>query len=256
MTFDRRGHRRLGAFLWGEVVDLPDAVGHPAFPPTMEALVARNGGTVLDAARAALERHEVEACIVPDPHLLVPLLPRSFRSDDASDAVRRIAGPDDEVPWPAGAGWLDYVPKVAAILRRPVARGDPAAAGEAVFGYTLVNDWGVRDATGDPTSRPETLPFAIGPCIVTPDEVDPQSMTLTVRVDGEQWAKGNLNGSARDLLGTVTAAARLDDLDAGETFASSPFDVQRHEQRVWPGATIELEADEIGVLRNRVARAG
>jgi hypothetical protein len=255
VTFDRRGHRRLGAFLWGEVVDLPDAVGHPAFPPTMEALVARNGGTVLDAARAALERHEVEACVVSHPRLLVPLLPRSFRSDDAGDAVRRIAGPDDEVAWPGGAGWLDYVPKVAAVLRRPVARGDEAAAGGWVFGYTLVNDWAVRDASGDPTRHPETLPFAMGPCIVTPDELDPQTMTLTVRVDGEQWAKGNLNGSATDLLGAVTTAARLDDLAAGETFASSPFDVQRHEQRVWPGATIELEADGIGVLRNRIGRA-
>ncbi|MGZ4123954.1 MAG: fumarylacetoacetate hydrolase family protein [Actinomycetota bacterium] len=254
MTFDRRGHRRLGAFLWGEVVDLPDAVGHPAFPATMEALVARNGGTVLDAARAALERHEVEACVVPNPRLLVPLLPASFRSDDASEAVRRIAGPDDEVPWPSGAGWLDYVPKVAAVLRRPVPKGDEEPPSASVFGYTLISDWAVRDATGDPTTHPEPLPFAMGPCIVTPDEIDPQTTTVMVRVDGEVWAKGNLNGTATDLLGAVAAASRLDDLAPGETFASSPFDVHRNEQRVWPGATIELEAEGIGVLRNRVGR--
>jgi 2-keto-4-pentenoate hydratase/2-oxohepta-3-ene-1,7-dioic acid hydratase in catechol pathway len=253
VTFDRRGHRRLGAFLWGEVVDLPDAVGHPAFPGTMEALVARNGGTVLDAARAALERNEVEACIVPNPRLLVPLLPASFRSEDAGEATRRIAGPDAEVPWPPGAGWLDYVPKVAAVLRRTVPKGDRDAE-PAVFGYTLVSDWAVRDASGDPTARPEELPFAIGPCIVTPDEVDPQTITLTVRVDGEQWAKGSLNGTATDLLAGVVAAARFDELSAGETFASSPFDVQRQEQRVWPGARIELEAEGIGILRNRVGR--
>ena len=256
MTFDRRGHRRLGAFLWGEVVDLPDAVGHPAFPVTMEALVSRNGGTVLDAARAALERHEVEACVVPDARLLVPLLPASYRSDDASEATRRIAGPDAEVPWPAGAGWLDYLPKVAAVLRRTVAKGDVGAAETSVFGYTLVNDWAVRDASGDPTADPEALPFAIGPCVVTPDEVDPQTMTLAVRVDGEQWAKGTLNGTATDVMATVRAATRLDELEAGETFASSPFDVHRQEQRVWPGATIELEAEGVGVLRNRVGRPG
>jgi 2-keto-4-pentenoate hydratase/2-oxohepta-3-ene-1,7-dioic acid hydratase in catechol pathway len=236
-------------------VDLPDAVGHPAFPTTMEALVARNGGTVLDAARAALERHEVESCVVPDPRLLVPLLPASYRSDDADEATRRIAGPDAEVPWPSAAGWLDYVPKVAAVLRRTVPRGDADAAQTSVFGYTLVNDWAVRDATGDPTASAQALPFAMGPCLVTPDEIDPQTMTLTVRVDGDEWAKGNLNGTARNLLSTVVAASRLDELSAGETFASSPFDVHRHEQRVWPGATIELEAEGIGVLRNRVGRA-
>jgi hypothetical protein len=254
VTFDRRGHRRLGAFLWGEVVDLPDAVGHPAFPATMEALVARNGGTVLDAARAALERHEVEACVVSDARLLVPLLPASLRTDDADEAVRRIAGPDDEVPWPSGAGWLDYVPKVAAVLRRPVPKGDEEPASASVFGYTLISDWAVRDATGDPTAHLEPLPFAMGPCIATPDEIDPQTMTLAVRVDGEEWAKGNLNGTATDLLGSVTAASRLTALQPGETFASSPFDVHRHEQRVWPGATIELEAETIGTLRNRVGR--
>ena len=59
VTYDRRGHRRLGAILGGEVVDLPDVVGHPAFPTTLEALVASSGGTVMDAARAALERDEI-----------------------------------------------------------------------------------------------------------------------------------------------------------------------------------------------------
>jgi 2-keto-4-pentenoate hydratase/2-oxohepta-3-ene-1,7-dioic acid hydratase in catechol pathway len=221
----------------------------------MEALVARNGGTVLDAARAALERHEVEACVVPNPRLLVPLLPRSLRSDDSGATLRRIAGPDAEVPWPGGAGWLDYVPKVAAVLRRAVHRGDEEAASASVFGYTLVNDWAVREASGDPTSRARPLPLSMGPCVVTSDEVDPQMIALTVRVDGEQWAKGNLNGTATDLLAAVRAASRLDDLGAGETFAASAFDVHRNEQRVWPGATIELEAEGIGVLRNRVGRA-
>src|SRR5438477_298337 len=36
VTFDRKGHRRLGALVGAQVVDLPEAVGHPAFPSTME----------------------------------------------------------------------------------------------------------------------------------------------------------------------------------------------------------------------------
>jgi 2-keto-4-pentenoate hydratase/2-oxohepta-3-ene-1,7-dioic acid hydratase in catechol pathway len=94
----------------------------------------------------------------------------------------------------------------------------------------------------------------MGPCIVTPDETDPQTMTLCIRVDGEQWAKGNLNGTATDLLAAVSAASRVTALEPGETFASGPFDVRQHEQHVWPGATIELEAEGIGTLRNRVGR--
>ena len=236
-------------------MDLPDAVGHPAFPGTMEALVASNGGTVLDAARAALERDDALACAAEDARLLAPLLPRSFRSRDAREAARRVVGPDETVAWPQGAGWLDYRPKMAAILRRPVDKVDRAAVRSAIFGYTLVSDWAARDANGDPTPYPEAAPLSLGPCIVTPDEIDPQTAFITVRVDGEEWVKGNLNGIAADLVEAVTRTSRVEPLEPGEAFASSPFDFPGFEQRTWPGATIELEAEGIGVLRNRIARA-
>lgn len=234
------------------MVDLPDAVGHPAFPTTMEALVSRNGGTVLDAARAALQRDEAAALVVTGARLLAPLLPASLRSPDAKEGARRVVGPDEEVPWPAGAGWLEYRPKVAAVLRRPAHGLTREEASEAVFGYTLVADFAVRDTSGDPTPRPEDLPVALGPCIVTPDEVEPQTMSITVRVDGEQWAKGSLNGAARDLLESVARSSRIEDLLPGEAFASSPFEAPGVEQRVWPGAEVELEAEGIGILHTRV----
>jgi len=76
VTYDRGGARRLGAWVAGGVIDLPDAVGHPAFPTTLEALVARNGGTTLDAAREALsDEANVGACVVPRARLSEPPLP-------------------------------------------------------------------------------------------------------------------------------------------------------------------------------------
>jgi 2-keto-4-pentenoate hydratase/2-oxohepta-3-ene-1,7-dioic acid hydratase in catechol pathway len=218
----------------------------------MEALVASNGGTVLDAARAALERDEAGACVVADARLLVPLVPRSFRTRDTPEAARRVVGPGAGIAWPEGAGWLDYRPKIAAILRRPVDRVDRAGIRGAIFGFTLVSDWAARDANGDPTPHPERLPLSIGPCIVTPDEIDPQTAFVTIRVDGEEWAKGNLNGIAADLIDAVTRTSRVEHLEPGEAFASSPFDIPGFEQRVWPGTTVEVEAEGIGVLRNAV----
>jgi hypothetical protein len=73
-------------------------------------------------------------------------------------------------------------------------------------------------------------------------------------VDGEEWVKGNLNGVARDLVQGVGRASRTEELLAGEAFASSPFDIPGFEQRIWPGAEIELEAEGLGILRNRVGR--
>jgi 2-keto-4-pentenoate hydratase/2-oxohepta-3-ene-1,7-dioic acid hydratase in catechol pathway len=242
--------------LGGRVVDLPDAVGHPAFPATMERLVRGNGGTVLPAARAALERDEALDCVVADARLLAPILPASLRSADAADGSRRVFGPDDEIPWPRGAGWLEFHPKIAAVLRRPVS--DPLTPEEApsvVFGYTLVGDWLVRSSSGDPMPTPDGVPVSIGPCIVTADELDPQTAFVTVRVDGEEWSKGNLNGTARGLLRDVERASRTQALAPGEAFASGPFEIPGFEQRIWPGAAVELEAEGIGVLRNRVGPA-
>src|SRR6266446_6315112 len=83
VTYDRGGHRRLGAILEGEVVDLPDAVGHPAFPVTLEDVVSNSRGTVLDAARAALERDDVWRTRVRRARLLTPLFPASLLSPGA-----------------------------------------------------------------------------------------------------------------------------------------------------------------------------
>ena len=78
-------------------MDLPTLVGHPAFPETMERLIRSNGGTVLDAARAALERDEVDAFVVDRPRLLAALLPASLRSADAAEGPRAFAEGRDPV---------------------------------------------------------------------------------------------------------------------------------------------------------------
>src|SRR5262245_5497533 len=103
VTYDRGGHRRLGAILEGEVVDLPGAVGHPAFPTTLEGLVSSSRGTVMDAARAALLRDDVWDSRVKRARILTPLFPSSLRVPGANDLERRIAGPEDEIEWPEGA---------------------------------------------------------------------------------------------------------------------------------------------------------
>jgi 2-keto-4-pentenoate hydratase/2-oxohepta-3-ene-1,7-dioic acid hydratase in catechol pathway len=253
VTYDRRGHRRLGALLEDQVVDLPDLVGHPAYPTTMERLVVSNGGTVLDAARAALARDDALEAVVEAPRLLAPLLPTSLRSADAVEAARPVVGPDETVPWPAEAAWLEIRPKIAAVLRRPV---EGALAREDVpgwvFGYTLVGDLLAHADSGAPDPVAEGSPVALGPWVVTPDELDPQTAYVTVRVDGKEWAKGNLNGTARALLADVATASREERLAAGEAFASGPFELERFDQRLWPRALVEIEAEGIGVLRVRL----
>jgi fumarylacetoacetase-like protein len=254
VTYDRRGHRRLGAILGGEVVDLPDLVGHPAFPTTLETLVASSGGTVMDAARAALERDEAARFVVVDAHLLTPLFPRSLLAPGALDVERRLVGPEQDVPWPAGAAWLHYEPKIAAVLGKEARRVSSQEAGGHVFGYTLVNDWTAHVASGDPMPTAEGLPIAIGPCVITADELDPQAIFISVKIDGTELVKGNLNGAAQSLYTLIGAASRHAVLERGDAFALAPFDADdtHPSRRLWPGALIELSAEGIGTLRNRL----
>jgi 2-keto-4-pentenoate hydratase/2-oxohepta-3-ene-1,7-dioic acid hydratase in catechol pathway len=254
VTYDRRGHRRLGAILDGRVVDLPDAVGHPAFPATLEAFVRSSRGTVLDAAHAALERDDVREHAVPDARILPPLFPRSLLMPGGDELERTIAGPDDEIPWPAGAAWLDYEPKVAAVLGLEAADVASGDVGGHVFGYTLVIDWVAKDASGDPLGSSEGLPLAIGPCVVTADDLDPGSMMLQATLDGAELAKGNLNGAARNLFDLIAVASRGTTLERADAFALAPFPARDGDpnRRLWPGVLVELRAEGIGTLRNRL----
>ena len=59
-------------------MDLPDAVGHPAFPSTLESLIRHHGGTILDIARDSLEREDVLEFEEPNPRILAPLHPRGL----------------------------------------------------------------------------------------------------------------------------------------------------------------------------------
>jgi hypothetical protein len=262
VTYDRRGHRRLGAILDGRVVDLPDAVGHPAFPTTLEAFVQSSRGTVLDAARAALDRDDVRTHVVKQVRVLPPLFPRSLLIPSAAGSVagegvdleRRIAGPEEEIPWPAGAAWLDYEPKVAAVLGLEAADVVADDVRSHVFGYTLVSDWVAKDASGDPLGTSEGVPLAIGPCVVTTDELDPQTMFLQAKVEGQEMAKGNLNGAARSLFELIAFASKGTTLERADAFALGPFPARDDDpgRRLWPGVTVELAAEGIGTLRNRL----
>jgi len=257
VAYERSGSRRLGALLNNGVVDLPELVGHPAFPASMEGLVSRNGGTVLDAARHALEREGNQMRLEPSPGLLAPLLPTSLRSIEAEDGERRMVGPDEDVPWPAGAGWLDYRPKVAAVVGKPAKGLDRAGALRVIFGYTLANDWVARDASGDPAPRGGT-PIALGPSVVTADELAPDLVSIVACVDGEIWA-ATLLSAARDALASMIAdASQHEELKPGDTFAADPFASPRGVsagRALWPGARVELRADGIGSLRNRIGVA-
>jgi 2-keto-4-pentenoate hydratase/2-oxohepta-3-ene-1,7-dioic acid hydratase in catechol pathway len=250
VTYDRGGARRLGVWVGRTVIDLPDVVGHPAFPTTMELLVARSGGTTLDAARDALgDPMYVRQSRVTKAKLLVPVVPISLLEH------RWILGPEDAVPWPEGAEGVDYHLEVACVIGRQGRDLTPAQAASLVFGFTLMNDWSCDGGAAMGGAKSRRFATSLGPCIVTADEFDPRRGRLLARVNGEVWSQGRLDQAMAtfpDLIADISKDQTLypGDIVGSGTFAGGcALDLGL---RVPSGALVELEAEGIGVLRNRV----
>lgn len=281
VTYDRGGARRLGAVVAdGIVLDLPDAVGHPAFPGTMEALVSRCGGTTLDVAREALSRPDWwEGCVVPEPRLLVPLLPSAARdilalgefagggaedprrpaspAEEPGDGTRhdpRWLGPEAEVDWPEEGDSLDYEIELACVLGDYGRALSERRAGAVIFGYTLFAGWsaGARGRRG-PAGRYVGASF--GPCVVTADEFHPAAARIVARVDGEVWSEGSLAGAPWTFPELIARESGRREVCPGDLYGSGTFPGGRgrdHGRRLYPGAVVEVETEGIGVLRTRV----
>jgi 2-keto-4-pentenoate hydratase/2-oxohepta-3-ene-1,7-dioic acid hydratase in catechol pathway len=290
VTYDRGGERRLGAWITEGVVDLPDAVGHPAFPTSMEGLLSRNGGTVLDAGYEALAKPDVLDYLVQRAKLLVPLLPTSLRDflafeDHVKHGARRrktsvprvwyelpiyykgnhrtVIGPAATVEWPSFTKKLDYECEVAAVVGKHGRDLTVQQAQRAIFGYTLMNDWSARDIQAREMqgwlgpAKGKDFATSLGPCIVTADELDPSQVRLEARVDGEVWSKGSLDGMRWSFAEMIAHVSQGEDVWPGDVYGSGTFgggcglDLGRFLE---PGQVVELEGTGIGVLRNRVGR--
>jgi 2-keto-4-pentenoate hydratase/2-oxohepta-3-ene-1,7-dioic acid hydratase in catechol pathway len=81
-------------------------------------------------------------------------------------------------------------------------------------------------------------------------------MFVTVKVDDQDLLKGNLNGAAASLFRLIADVSQHAVLERGDAFALGPFppveDDADPSRRLWPGAQVELAAEGIGTLRNRV----
>jgi hypothetical protein len=274
VTYERRGARRLGAAIAGVVVDLPDAVGHPAFPRTMEELVEHHGGSILAAARLAIDQPEVIAEFgVFHPRLLSPLVPASFlepggegsrgasgssAGDDAGavePAVSRaVLGPGGILPWPRSIPLIGCHVEVGCVVGRRGRRMSARDASRAVFGYTVMVQW-------SPAGRDRvSAPFAtsLGPWIVTADEADLDGAETTASIDGEVVATAVLRPAPVGFADLIAGASRAEDVGPGDVLGSTPFGASFDltlDRRAVAGSIVEIAVDGIGSLATRVGAA-
>jgi fumarylacetoacetate (FAA) hydrolase len=170
------------------------------------------------------------------PPVLHPPSVRSFTRglDFHFSNPASIYGPEDEIPYPKGSEQLDYEIGGAAII----------GAGGMIAGFTVVNDWTARGLDG---AKRKDFATSLGPFVVTPDEYDGTSGDIVARVNGEERWRGSLEppGSWEELR---AYAARNTRLVPGDVLS---FAIVRGGP-VHRGEVVELESEELGVLRNTV----
>jgi 2-keto-4-pentenoate hydratase/2-oxohepta-3-ene-1,7-dioic acid hydratase in catechol pathway len=174
-----------------------------------------------------------------------------------------VIGPEEVIPWPRYTDQLDHELELAAVIGR---RGKDISRRQAldhVFGYTIWNDVSARDTQrrelpvgmGPSKAKDWDGSNVLGPCIATADEVDIGDLHLSVRVNGEEWGADTTASMHHTFADLIAYSAQDQTLYPGEVIGSGTVaGGSGVEQDRWlqPGDLIEMEADGIGVLRNRV----
>ena len=188
-----------------------------------------------------------------------------------------LYGPGQPVPKPALCRALDFEMEVGVVLGRGGTSLTEAEANDAIFGYTIVNDWSARDVqsremqVGLGPAKGKDFATSIGPWIVTADELEPfhdadgfLDLDCTAYVNGERIGHDRLAHMhwtfpqmiayaardsvvlAGDLLasGTTGGGGCLAEL-WGRTGAQSPSPLQ-------PGDEVTIEVEALGTLAGRV----
>jgi len=105
-----------------------------------------------------------------------------------------IRGPEDPVPWPYYTELLDLELEIGIVVGKAGRNLTVEQAARHIAGYTILIDSSCRDGYKrepfGPTKRKD-FHTAIGPCLATADEVDPENLKCRIDVDGELWFEGS-----------------------------------------------------------------
>jgi 2-keto-4-pentenoate hydratase/2-oxohepta-3-ene-1,7-dioic acid hydratase in catechol pathway len=154
---------------------------------------------------------------------------------------------------------VDYEAELAVVIGKAARRVSEADALEYVLGYTCGNDVSARDAQwklDKQWARAKSCDTfcPLGPCLVT--GIDPDSLKIQTRLNGNTMQESNTHDLIFNVPKLVSYVSHNKTLRPGDiimTGTPEGVGVARTPQVfLKPGNTIEVEIDNIGVLRNPV----
>jgi len=183
-------------------------------------------------------------------------------------ALRASRRPDTDVRIPPYTKQLDYELEWGVYIGKQGTDIPVDRAHEYIGGYTIFNDFSARDTQqhemrgrlGPAKGKDFDTGNAIGPWLVTPDEIpDPYNLTMTARVDGEEWSRGNSGETSYRFDELIAYMSRSETLYPGDFIGSGTCSGRlgkgcglEQGRFLTAGNIVELEVEHIGVLRNRV----
>ena len=176
-----------------------------------------------------------------------------------------VLGPDELIPWPSFSEKLDIEVEPAIYIGLPGINIAVDRAHEHIGGYTIFNDISLRDTQMEElelalnpwglSKSKDAGGYPTGPCVVTPDEIDSTQLELVVRVNGEEWIRGNTRDMSWSFEEMIAYSSLEEPLCSGDCLAGgSPPNGTGSEIGRWvqPGDIVECEISGIGVLRNTI----
>lgn len=170
-----------------------------------------------------------------------------------------VYGPEDPIPYPYYTKKLDLEPELGIVVGRTGRNMSEEEARAAIAGYTIVVDCSSRDGQKRDTLGPaKSKDFAtmVGPCLVTPDELDPDDLDVRVVVDGEVWFEGNTSLPRSVLPHQLVAyASDNETLQPGELLGTGTIgtgcSLDLHKW-VRVGQTVSIEFEGIGRMQHTI----
>jgi 2-keto-4-pentenoate hydratase/2-oxohepta-3-ene-1,7-dioic acid hydratase in catechol pathway len=177
---------------------------------------------------------------------------------------RTIIGPEEDLPWPLNTTKLDYELELACVIGRQGRDISEQEAPAYIAGYTIMNDFSARDIQFEEMAcrlgpaKGKDFATAIGPCLVTPDEIpDLNELTMIARVNGKAWSRGRFGTIHWTFPQMIAHVSRGETIYPGDIFGSGTvgggcgLEMDRY---LNPGDVVELEIEPIGVLRTTIVR--
>jgi 2-keto-4-pentenoate hydratase/2-oxohepta-3-ene-1,7-dioic acid hydratase in catechol pathway len=182
-----------------------------------------------------------------------------------------LYGPGAAIRRPATCRALDFELEVGVVLGAGGSSLTEAEAADAVFGYTIVNDWSARDLqsremqVGLGPAKGKDFATSIGPWIVTADEVPSLDLECRVSVNGTLVGHDRLSHMNWSFAEMIAYASRDSVVLAGDLLASGTTGGGGCLAELWgragaqvppplePGDVVTMEVEGIGTLTGSVA---